>query len=127
MPRKSSTPKDDAPPKRKRGGQKGNANALRHGFYATLFTAQEGRDLAKIETDSLLSEINLARAATRRVFALHKNEKDPDRARALLDVLNRSVTAVANLLRTQMLLTGKATPLDDLISGVLAEMDKAAA
>jgi hypothetical protein len=34
--------------KRKRGGQPGNGNALRHGFYSRRFTRQEVEDLENV-------------------------------------------------------------------------------
>lgn len=36
-----------SPPKRKRGGQPGNRNARKHGFYAHVYTQQETSDLSQ--------------------------------------------------------------------------------
>ena len=44
--------------KRKRGGQPGNLNALKHGFYAGGMTRDEVKGLARIG-EGLMDEINL--------------------------------------------------------------------
>ncbi len=56
-----STSPTPAPTKRKRGGQPGNASALRHGFYAKSFTDAEMGRLDKDIEGEFLDEIALAR------------------------------------------------------------------
>ncbi len=64
------------PTKRKRGGQPGNANALRHGFYSKSFTdAEMGRLDLDIEGE-FIDEIALARTNAARLADLLKDYKN---------------------------------------------------
>jgi hypothetical protein len=53
-----------APP-RPRGAQKGNRNALRHGFYARLYNEEEGKELAEHNFTDLNEEISIIRLLLR--------------------------------------------------------------
>ncbi len=64
--------------KRKRGGQPGNINALRHGFYSSLFKPLEAKDLEDILSTGLEDEIAILRVATRRAFKLANDADDID-------------------------------------------------
>ena len=54
------------PGKKKRGGQPGNTNALKHGFYTKNFSLTERRSLQEIEGVVLSDEIGLLRVLIRR-------------------------------------------------------------
>jgi hypothetical protein len=58
----------DNKPKRKRGAQPGNTNALKHGFYSHRFNNLEISDLNTALSDGLTDEIALLRVIIRRVF-----------------------------------------------------------
>jgi len=53
---------------RSRGGQPGNANAVKHGFYSRKFRDLESQDLETALRDGLGDEIALMRVMIRRVF-----------------------------------------------------------
>jgi hypothetical protein len=54
------------PGQRKRGGQPGNTNAIKHGFYAKNFSLAECRGLQATEGVVLGDEIGLLRVLIRR-------------------------------------------------------------
>jgi len=60
---------------RKRGGQPGNKNAFRHGFYSPSFTSAEMRSLDSNVKGEFHDEINLARVNANRLAELLKDYK----------------------------------------------------
>ena len=62
--------------KRKSGGQPGNLNAFKHGFYSRRFRALELSDLSEVLTDNLDDEIALLRVIIRRVFEMADREAE---------------------------------------------------
>jgi uncharacterized protein YjcR len=73
-----NTPTQGAPapqPKRKRGGQLGNKNAFRHGFYSKAYTLSEMQQLDSNVKGEFLDEINLARVNASHLAELMKDYK----------------------------------------------------
>ena len=60
---------------RQRGGQPGNKNAFRHGFYSPSFTSAEMRSLDSNVKGEFHDEINLARVNANRLAELLKDYK----------------------------------------------------
>lgn len=57
------------PSQNKRGGQAGNLNALKHGFYSSLYSRRELRKLDKLKNeDDLIEECALLQILMKRVF-----------------------------------------------------------
>jgi hypothetical protein len=54
------------PPKKRRGGQPGNANAIKHGFYTRHFRGQEIKVLDQLPVAELQDEMEALRAFLRR-------------------------------------------------------------
>jgi hypothetical protein len=93
--------------KRKPGGQPGNLNAFKHGFYSRRFRAIEIHDLDTVLTDSLDDEIALVRIIIRRVFEFADSDAENlEDWQTALSVLGAASTRLAGLLRTQQVLTG---------------------
>jgi hypothetical protein len=90
--------------KRKRGGQPGNHNALKHGFYSKSFSHLEERDLEAIHPLDLSDEIAMLRVSLRRFFDVITGVTDPDDARQVLAILGQSASRLAGLLKAQKLL-----------------------
>jgi hypothetical protein len=86
--------------KRKRGGQPGNHNALKHGFYARAMTKDEIDELSTIGV-GLVDEIILVRTIIRRVAVLAKDEKDRHELEGLLDSLGAAGVRLGSMIRTQ--------------------------
>jgi hypothetical protein len=98
---------DEKATPRTRGAQPGNTNALKHGFYSRRFRNLEADDLDVALLDGLQDEIALIRVVIRRVFERASEEElDLDQLTRSLAVLGRASTQLANLLRTQKIISG---------------------
>ncbi len=106
IPRRSGAgPAADAPPKR-RGAQPGNRNAVKHGFYSSVFKAQERSLLAHVPLTDLSAEIDLIRVTNHRFLeALKASKGDLDLETQLiaLRAVNLSAHSIATLLRAHAL------------------------
>jgi hypothetical protein len=80
--------------KKKRGGQKGNQNALKHGFYSKVVTSAQKRELAiAIDVKGIDEEIALMRVKIRSVL-----EKDPENIKLIM----AATTTLAGLLKANL-------------------------
>jgi len=96
------------PVKRKRGGQPGNTNAFKHGFYTKNFSLAERRGLQASEGIVLGDEIALLRVLIRR-FAeeiLSSQGAAPIETAQHLAVVSEAMLRLASLLRTDHMLGG---------------------
>jgi hypothetical protein len=93
-------------PKCRRGGQPGNLNALKHGYYSRHFSKMELKDLDAMLENGLDSEIRMLRVSIRRLFELTQENEDVEIGLRLLTVLGNTASRLANLLRTEALLGG---------------------
>lgn len=59
---------------KKRGGQTGNLNALKHGFYASHYTLEELRKLEDMNEDDVIEEIALLQILMKRIFIGMKDD-----------------------------------------------------
>jgi hypothetical protein len=94
--------------KRKRGGQPGNTNAFKHGFYTKNFSLAERRGLQASEGIVLGDEIALLRVLIRR-FAeeiLSSQGAAPIETAQHLAVVSEAMLRLASLLRTDHMLGG---------------------
>ena len=93
-------------PARKRGGQPGNRNAVKHGFYSAVLKAHERSMLAHLPMTDLSAEIDLIRITNHRFLqALKASKGDLDLETQLtaLRAVNLSAHSIAALLRAQAL------------------------
>ncbi len=108
---------------RRRGGQPGNLNALKHGFYSKHFLKGEILDLE--EAKDLQEEIGMMRVVTRRLLKMARGCKDMGELVNVLGALRLASTRVAGLMKTQKFLGGKRDSheemLDRAINDVLKE------
>ena len=107
---------------RKRGGQPGNLNALKHGFYSKQFQKRELLDLE--EAGNLQEEIGMMRVVTRRLLEMARGCKDMGELINVLGALGLASTRVAGLMKSQKFLGGNRDRLDDLIDNLLDEVTK---
>ena len=120
MPDTSNTPPK---PKRRRGGQPGNLNAYKHGFYSRNFRLFEKNDLRKIANPDLAGEINALRVAIRRLIELSDANTDTDTGIRLLSTLSLAFVRLASLLRSQSSINPSAYLEDsDPIGQILTEV-----
>ena len=96
------------PAPRKRGGQPGNTNAVKHGFYTKNFSPAERRALQAINADVLGDEIALLRVLIKRFADQVQSSQGlplPESAHYLA-VVSEAMVRLASLLRTDHMLGG---------------------
>lgn len=110
---------------RRRGGQPGNVNAVKHGFYSRRFRDLEAADLEGALQDGLGDEIALMRVMIRRVFE-YANEEAAclDSWSGALSALGAASTRLAGLLRTQRLLGGNEGDVMEALRTALGEVTR---
>ena len=99
------------PPRKKRGGQPGNTNAFKHGFYTNNFSLAERKGLQATKGLVLGDEIALLRVLIRR-FAdqiLASQGAAPIETAMQLNVISEAMLRLASLLRTDHMLGGAAS------------------
>ncbi len=121
---------------KRRGGQPGNVNAVKHGFYSRRFRELEAEDLEAALRDGLGDEIDMMRVVIRRVFDYASeeagcpgsSEKSPSECLAswsgALSALGAASTRLAGLLRTQKLLGGNEGEAVSALSQALSEVTR---
>lgn len=118
----SPTPPVSDSPRRSPGGQPGNLNALKHGFYAKHFRTDELTELAEATVQTLNGEIGLTRVAARRVLALLDEAEDPQERVALLNAITMAAMRVASLLKTKKYLSGDGSDMGSALQEVLKDV-----
>ena len=109
--------------RRKRGGQSGNTNAWKHGFYTKNFSLAERRGLEAANGIVLADEIALLRVLIRRISEqmLSSPGVPLNESAAHLAVVSEAMLRLASLLRTNHMLGGSETStLTDELSLALA-------
>jgi len=86
---------------RSRGGQPGNDNALKHGFYARQFTRSDFPGLESLDPGGMRDEVILLRVILRRVLAYAKEVKDLPSALSLLRGISVATHSIARIMRAQ--------------------------
>lgn len=124
---------------RRPGAQPGNKNAMKHGFYARRFTADEIKRLDGQEPTDVKAEIALIRTCLDRLTeqldfdAIYQPGKDENGAPITTDIrddhylkqlntLALMTQSIATLARTEHLIHGKAGSVQDAILQALEEL-----
>ena len=95
-----------APGRKRRGGQLGNHNALKHGYYSSIFKATERRLLDQLPLTDLSAEIELIRVTNKRflqALSASRNDLDFETQLTALRAVNLSAHSIATLLRAHVL------------------------
>jgi hypothetical protein len=116
--------------KRKRGGQPGNRNSYKHGFYANNFSCDERRNLT--HNPDLESEMKAMRVIANRMLARilsyglgSEDEGVIDKSTLnAINVLNYTFTTIANMSRSYQLILGEYKPLEIAILTALHEVSE---
>jgi hypothetical protein len=116
---------DDNQPRRLRGAQPGNCNALKHGFYSRHFKHGEVEDLA-VFNDILDEEIDMLRVVHRRAleYATQFEPGDLKEWSRLLTAFGLSATHLGKLLDYKHRLQGGQNELDALFTQAIRELLK---
>ncbi len=104
------------------GGQPGNLNALKRGFYSKQYQKRELTALE--EAENLQEEIGRMRVVTRRLLDMARGCKDMKELVSVLNTLGLASTRVAGLMKTQKFLGGNRDRLDEMIDNVIDEVTK---
>ena len=114
---------------RKPGGQPGNTNALKHGFYTKNFSLAERRGLQATEEVVLADEIGLLRVLIRRFADQIQSSQGVslNESAQHLAVVSEAMLRLASLLRTDHMLGGResssiAASLNRAMSAVLEDL-----
>jgi hypothetical protein len=111
-------------PKRKRGGQSGNRNALKHGFYSRYFTELENSDLDLALATDLSDDIAQTRVALRRCFDQAKDDRASlDLRLQAAEVAGKVLTALTRALIAQKQLQGETLDSASILSQALAGLN----
>jgi len=111
---------------RKRGGQPGNRNALKHGFYSGRYREIEDSELQTVLSQGLEDEIGLLRVVMRRVFEYANKTEKPEAESwiSTLSALGVASTRLAGLLKTQKILGGDGNEIAKTLAQALAEVNR---
>ena len=120
---------------KKPGAQPGNKNALRHGFYAQRFTADQKTRLDSQDATDLQAEINLIRVCLDQLYdQLYfepsylpnkdggQSDQRDDHYLKQLNTLSLMTQSLSTLARTQYLIKGKGGDVADAIMHALEEL-----
>jgi hypothetical protein len=113
------------PAKKTRGGQLGNTNALKYGFYASVFKPDEIRKLEKITQAELIDEVALLRVLIKRTVVSMNDLSNLD----LMDFLRciRVITfagaCVEKLERTRKLVFDEPVTHGKLLARAIEDLD----
>jgi hypothetical protein len=104
-------------PKRKPGGQPGNANALRHGLYSRYFTPAELLGLDENVKGEFLDEIALARIQVGRLAEILKDYKNMpfDNYIAASNALANYLDRIQRLSRAQHFMYRNQTTMEQIL------------
>lgn len=91
-------------PKRTRGGQPGNLNALKHGFYTRRFTHTDLAGVESTDFNSLMEEITIIRLYARRLIELDSQSADISQVANILRILCLASLTITRLVKTSQFL-----------------------
>jgi hypothetical protein len=113
-----STSPAPSTPKRRRGGQPGNSNALRHGFFSRSFTETEMHDLDENIKGEFIDEIALARVNASHLAELLKDYQNIslDDFVSASNALNNYLDRIQSLSRAQRFMYRNQTTLEQALA-----------
>ncbi len=108
--------------KKKKGGQPGNKNALKHGFYSELLTKDEIARLNKLTDVNLDDEITILRALVYRLTEQIETT-DMDEARKTANTISNIVQVINTTQRTKLLARGGGGEIAQTILEAIMSLD----
>jgi hypothetical protein len=92
-----------SPPPRKRGGQPGNRNAVKHGFYSRSWKYRDLKGLDQVDPVGLADEIALLRVCIRRLAESFTPDLPQDQQICFVRTLSQATHALNRMIRTQQI------------------------
>ena len=90
--------------KRRRGGQPGNTNSLKHGFYTRRFNQSDLAGVESIDYNGLMDEIAIIRLYARRLIELDDQSTDISQVANILRILCLASLTITRLVKTSQFL-----------------------
>lgn len=112
--------------KRMRGGQVGNTNALKHGFYASAFKPEEIRKLEKMDGIEINDDLALLRTLIKRTFISMNGFPGLEYYEYLrgVRVIIFAGSCIEKLERTRRLVFKELTELENIMMNSLRRVNK---
>jgi hypothetical protein len=110
--------------RKRKGGQPGNLNALKHGFYSTQFQDLSPEDIEAIMEGGLEDEIALLRVLLKRFVNMTEGFNSLAEASQTLEIAGMTATRLGNLLKIQTLLGGKGDETLRTLNDVIEEVNR---
>ncbi len=123
MPESLPSPHRPAP-RRGRGGQRGNLNALKHGFYSRKFRSLEITDLDSCVANGLDDEITLLRVYIRRLSDLSHKAKTLPQSLEVVRTLSLALTSLTRLMKVRHYISGGSNVMADALKLALSDVTK---
>ena len=118
-------PTQNSSPKKSRGGQPGNLNALKHGFYTRHFNNHDLAGVNSTDFNGLMEEIAIIRLYTRRLIELDNLSADISQVANILRILCLASLTITRLVKThQILRLGDASSSADDLHQVLEQLTR---
>jgi hypothetical protein len=117
-------PTQNASPKKSRGGQPGNLNALKHGFYTRYFTNHDLAGVTSTDFDGLMEEIAIIRLYARRLIELDNLSADISQVTNILRILCLASLTITRLVKTRQILRLADTSSADDLHQVLEQLTR---
>lgn len=106
MMEKIINPENLTPAPRKRGGQPGNKNRLKSGFYARTWKTSETNGLDQLVMDGLDEEVMLLRVYIRRLVETNQENVDLKTLQGLVRTLSVACQTILRMLKAQSEIRG---------------------
>ena len=111
------------PPHRRPGGQLGNLNALKHGFYTRRIHKRDLSGTEDAATINLAEEIALIRIFTRKIVDSSRNIDDLYELAGVLRILCLASVSITRVIKAQALLNHDDSGLLDEIGEAIRQVN----
>ncbi len=108
--------------KRPRGGQPGNRNAIKHGYYSQAFKKVDLENGESIPIFDLKEEIVVLRLYIRRVVAMANESESFVECVGLLRVLSMAYTSLSRLISTQYVVCRPGEEFGEEVDAAIEEL-----
>ena len=109
---------------RSRGGQPGNTNALRHGFYSRNWKYRDCKGLEDVDPVSLTDEIALMRVCIRRLSESIAAAASYEEQLRFIRTLSHAIYALNRMVRTQKAIMPPEGDLQQILSEALRDITR---
>jgi hypothetical protein len=109
---------------RHRGGQLGNANALKHGFYTRRFKEKDISGVEQINVKDLAEEVALIRILARRLVEASSPSADLYELAGVLRAVCLASTTITRVIKTHALLSSASPNYQEEIEFAIQQVNR---